>query len=293
MRRKQALLLSAAVLIVVLITSGIYLLVRMDTEESEKLGVAVTIPPQKEFAERIGGDRVEVVLMVPADKGDPHTSGPDPGLMNKMSAAAIYAKVGSGVEFEERYMGTLKENNPDMLIVDCSRDIELMGDDPHIWNSPRNAITMANAIYEGLREVDPGNSSYYEKNWRHYVRELEMLDWYIANMLDGYDERTFLVYHPAFAYLACDYNLTQKSVEEHGKGVDQELLDDLTSDVLTHNLSYLFTKPKSASADVIVEGLEAEGVKLEIATMDPLAEQYVYNMLDILDMLIMEFENEG
>ncbi len=99
-------------------------------DDEHDLVVAVTIPPQEEWVEKIGGENIEVVVMVPPGE-DPHTYEPDPGLMQDLSRADIYFKLGSGMEFEERYMENMKDQNPDMEVVDASEAITLrhFGDD--------------------------------------------------------------------------------------------------------------------------------------------------------------------
>ncbi|GAH76032.1 unnamed protein product, partial [marine sediment metagenome] len=71
----------------------------------EKIRVVVSILPQAEFVERVGGDKVEVPVMVMVPPGaSPHTYEPTPGQLEEVSKAKIYAKVGSGIEFELAWM---------------------------------------------------------------------------------------------------------------------------------------------------------------------------------------------
>jgi len=93
-------------------------------DDDHELVVAVTIPPQEEWVKEIGNENIEVVVMVPPGE-DPHTYEPDPGLMQELSRADIYFKLGSGMDFEERYMENMKDQNPDMKIVDASEAITL------------------------------------------------------------------------------------------------------------------------------------------------------------------------
>ena len=48
--------------------------------------------------------------------------------------------------------------------------------DEHIWTSPVNAISIAEAIAGKLGTLDPGNSDIYRNNCRRYVSELKELD---------------------------------------------------------------------------------------------------------------------
>jgi len=49
-------------------------------EQDAAIVVAVTIAPEQEFVERVGGDHVRVVLLVPPG-ADPHTYEPPPGIL--------------------------------------------------------------------------------------------------------------------------------------------------------------------------------------------------------------------
>ena len=150
-------------------------------EESGKdIGVVVTILPQAEFVEKVGGDKVDVTVMVPPG-ASPHTFDVTSEQMKALSEAKMYAEVGSGVEFELDWADDLFELNKDMLVVDCSEGISLVamtgeheheedeheleaddnvGMDPHIWMSPVNVIIMVQNICDGLVEVDPDNKAY-------------------------------------------------------------------------------------------------------------------------------------
>ncbi|MBM3156303.1 MAG: zinc ABC transporter substrate-binding protein, partial [Chloroflexi bacterium] len=61
-------------------------------EMSDKIGVVVTLQPQAEFVENIGGDMVKVTVMVPVG-ASPHTYEPTPGQMTEAARARMYAKV--------------------------------------------------------------------------------------------------------------------------------------------------------------------------------------------------------
>src|SRR4030042_203643 len=66
-----------------------------DTDiNDDKIGVVVSIPPQAEFVEKVGGDKVVVTIMVPPG-ANPHTYEPTPVQLEEVSRAQIYAKVGS------------------------------------------------------------------------------------------------------------------------------------------------------------------------------------------------------
>lgn len=160
---------------------------------TDKIVVAVSLLPQAGFVKEVGGDRINVFVMVPPGY-NPHAYELTPSQMTELSQALMYAKVGSNIEFELVWMDDLVALNKDMLVVDCSQGIELRGMtdapeqehkevdhehtglDPHIWMSPSNAQIMVRNIAGGLIQIDPDNRAYYEQNRDAYLQKLAQLD---------------------------------------------------------------------------------------------------------------------
>jgi zinc transport system substrate-binding protein len=251
-----------------------------ETPDADTLTVIVTIPPQAEFVEAVGGDRVRVVVMVPPG-ASPHTYEPTPGQLTEVNNAALYAKVGSGIEFERAWMEKIAGLNPGMQIVDCSEGVELIasgqgeGTDPHIWTSPRNAKVMVENIRTGLCTVDPEYCDYYRQNAAAYEENLSALDREIEDSVAGMQNRQILVYHPAWAYFARDYNLTQIAIEEEGKEPTPQGIQHLITEAKEKNITVIFAEPEfsTRSAEVI-----ADEIGGEVVLVSPLERDYIANM---------------
>ncbi len=274
----------ALVLAVVLLVSAISC--GQKEEASEKIGVVVSIVPLADFVKNVGGEKVDVSLMVLPGKS-PHTYEPTRSQLQAVSEAEMYVKAGSGVEFEITYMDDIISYNTDMLIVDCLKGIELMGTDPHIWNSPVNAKTIVENICEGLIQVDPDNADFYTQNKNDYLKELDILDGYIHYKLDVFTNRTFIIYHPAFGYFADEYNLTQLAVEHEGKEPTPKVILDCIDMAKEYNLQYLFVAPQFATEYCETIASEIGG---QTAPMNPLPDNYIANMGRIADSLALEFK---
>jgi zinc transport system substrate-binding protein len=253
-----------------------------ETETTGKTVVAVTILPQAGFVEAIGGDRVEVVVMVPPG-ASPHTYEVTPDQMTQLSNARMYAKVGSPVEFELAWMDKLIGVNQSMLVVDCSKGIDLTesqdpdepGLDPHIWLSVKNAEIMVRNICDGLVQVDAANKAYYEANCAAYLGELTELDNALAADLSGVRNRSFIVFHPAFGYFARDYNLKQIGVEQEGKEPDADYIVRLIEEAKKQNIRVIFVSPQFSTKSAEVIAKEIGG---RVAVIDPLAKDFIDNM---------------
>ena len=253
-----------------------------ETETTGKTVVAVSILPQAGFVEAIGGDRVEVVVMVPPG-ADPHTYEVTPDQMTRLANAKMYAKVGSPIEFELAWMDKLIAVNKSMPVVDCSKGVDMTesqdpdepGLDPHIWLSVKNAKIMVQNICDGLAQVDGANKDYYEENCADYLEELTKLDNEIEAGLSGVRNRSFIVFHPAFGYFARDYNLTQIGVEQEGKEPDADYIVRLIKEAREQDIRVVFVSPQysAKSAESIAKEIGGQAV-----IIDPLAREFIDNM---------------
>lgn len=283
---------SALLLLVPVVFSGCSNLVYT----GDKIGVVVSIMPQAEFVENVGGNKVDITVMVPQN-ADPHTYEPKPGQMRALSKAGVYFKLGSGIEFELAWMDRLTSTNQGMIVVDCSSGIQLIEMtteethggvphgvmDPHIWMSPLNARIMVKNICDGLIKIDLANRLYYEKNRDFYLQKLIQLDNDIKHGLAGVKNRKFLVYHPAFGYFAKEYNLTMLAIEEEGKEPTAVNIARLIQQAKENNIKVVFASPQfnPQSAKVI-----ASAIGGKVIFIDNLSRDYIANMRFLLGELV-------
>jgi len=87
------------------------------------INAVVSVLPQKTFVEAIGGDKVNVALMVKPGNS-PHTYEPKPSQMKDISNADIYFSI--GVEFEHSWLPKFANQNKKMKIVNIAKGIEKM-----------------------------------------------------------------------------------------------------------------------------------------------------------------------
>ncbi|MGC9351260.1 MAG: metal ABC transporter solute-binding protein, Zn/Mn family [Sulfurovum sp.] len=87
---------------------------------SANIKTVVSILPQKTFVEAIGGDKVDIALMVKPGNS-PHTYEPKPSQMKEITRADLYFTI--GVEFEQVWMEKFSNLNAEMKIVDLSEGI--------------------------------------------------------------------------------------------------------------------------------------------------------------------------
>jgi len=268
-----------------------------DEPRSERMRVVATLGPVGEFVSAVGGDRVDVTVMV-SPGASPHTYEPRPSQLREVSRASLYAKVGSGVEFELVWMDRLLDMNKAMKVVDCSRGVKIIADedeeggghgdehdghghdhgdaDPHIWLSPKNARVMVENIHAALVDADPDGADYYTANRDAYLRRLAELDAEIRDITSSVKNRTILVYHPAWSYFVHEYGFTQVAIERGGKGTTPAGISSLVRQGRDEGIVVIFAQPEfdPRGAEVIAHEI---GARVEF--ISPLGEGYMENML--------------
>jgi len=251
-----------------------------------KIGVVVSIGPEVQWVNAVGGDKVNVTLMVPPDD-DPHTYEPLPGQLKQVSNAKMYAEIGSPLEFETNYMGKIEAANPNLLIVNCSQGITLMPNtaenesdtmDPHDWVDPKDAEVMVNNIYLGLVKVDPSDQAYFEKNRDNYEAQLETLDNYTAQTLKDKKGTDILIFHPAFGYYAKDYNLTQIAVMINDEEPSPQRIALLLNTAKVDNITVMYNEPQYDPSYMQSIASQVNG---KVLTVNDLDENYLQNMRNV------------
>ena len=267
---------------------------RQNVADDGKLGVAVTLVPYADFVRQIGGDKVDVTVMVPPG-ANPHSYEPTASQMAALSEAEVYVKVGAPIEFELAWMDNLIQQNPDMLVINGSAGIDLItsadpdtpGMDPHVWTSPVNAKVIVQNICSGLAQADPANASYYQANRDSYLTKLDDLDNYIKGKFEGHTVRYFLIYHPSFGYFAQEYDLNQLSIEFEGKEPTPQGIQQCIDLAKQYDLNYVFIEPQYPLqyAQTIAD---STGGKTALA--NDLPQNYIDSMRSLADAIALELE---
>lgn len=272
---------------------------------SGKLKVAAGLPPIAGLVKQIGGDRIEVITMLPAGR-TPHDFTPRTDTVRKTSGAKLFFT--TGMTFENKIAEVVKTK---CLIKDVSRGIKRIAfdsgsshdhdhdhdsncshddHDPHVWLSPANAIIIASNICEDLCCSDPAGKEYYRNNLKILHDKMLKLDHDIKLRLTPYRNREFFVYHPAFGYFADAYCLKQRAIELNGREATSNQLAAIIKAAKDSNVSTIFVQeqfnPGSAQA-------LARQINGTTASLDPLAEDLTGNFEKITTSLENGFKKEN
>lgn len=263
---------------------------------NKPLEIFVSILPQKYFVKRIGGDRVNVHVMVGPGQS-PATYEPTPKQMAKLAGADIFFRVGT--PFEDVWMERIKSMNPTLNTVDARvgvtlREMEysavLLGSsakhtdhdhglrDPHIWTNPINVKKFMRHFVDTLASKYPANKAYFENNYRRFATEMDDLDQKIAAIFRYKATKQFLVFHPSWGYFAERYGLVQIAIELQGKSPNARELAAVIDYAKNHSIKTVFVQMQFSQKDAQAV---AQAIGGKAVVVDPLAEDYVNNLIKV------------
>lgn len=259
--------------------------------------VAVSIPPQAYFAERIGGDLIETQVLLPPG-ASPVTYEPSPRQIVAISKAALYLKVGHpDFVLETRHLKGLL--TPKTRVLDMSVGVDFLKleahddghghgeSDPHLWLSPKIVREFAPRIAEALKKLLPAQTAKIEQNLQVFLQEIAALDQEIIQSLDRFRGREFVVYHPAWGYFARDYGLVQRAVETGGKDPGPAHLVHMTDELRTAGCKVIFVQSGFSDKGPQVIAREI-GARVEV--LDPLAREWGANLRRVTGLLVEALE---
>ena len=220
MQRKAAITLIITILLIILIGAAATTNFSPSTPTSKtsKLKVLATFYPLYDFAQNVGGNRIEASLLVP-ETLDVHDFEPTPSSIQLVADADVLIYNGAGLE---TWISEIinAAGNSKLVLVDSSQGIELLPVspqfqrnnetvDPHIWLSPILAKQQVDTILQGLIQAHPADSQYFTQNALGYKAKLDDLNSEALNATTNVATRFFVTFHEAFGYFAQEYNLTQ------------------------------------------------------------------------------------
>ena len=206
---------------------------------SDKTVVATTTQLQ-DLVRQVGGDRVEVEGML-RPGGDPHDYEPRPSDVAAVAGASLVFS--SGGETDEWLADVIDNAGGDAPVVTLIDSVERLGDDPHWWQDPRNAVKAVTAIATALAEADPKGRRLYGRNAERTTRRLQRLDRRIAACVERVPpaKRKVVTTHDSLGYFARRYGI----------------------EVVGAVIPSLSTQAQASAGDVdrLVEQIRSEGVE--------------------------------
>lgn len=196
---------------------------------SGKINIVTTIFPPADFAKNVGGEYVEVNMLLKPG-AESHTFEPTPKDILNIQNCDLFIYVGG--ESDTWIDGILESiDNPDLhtlKMIDAvnaltEEHVEGMEEehehtdeddgeeelDEHVWTSVRNAMAITEAIRDELILIDGSHESEYRQNADEYIAKLSELDEEYRETVKSSKRQEIIVADRfPFRYMAHEYGLS-------------------------------------------------------------------------------------
>ena len=269
-----------------------------DTKQAapaEKMKVVTTVFPVYDVAKQVGGDKVDVSLLVPPG-AEPHDWDPTAKDLKEIGTAKVFLYSGAGLEPTEKILA--KDVLQQAQAVELSKSLTLLpapdededehdhdhdkehkddkaqkedkhehehehGEfDPHVWLDPMNVAKEVDAVVEAFSKADPTNAKYYEANGKAYKEKLQALHAKYEEFGKTQHDKNLVVSHMAFGYLAKAYGFEQLGIMGVSPDAEPtpERMADIVAFIKEHNVKAIFSEelvsPKLANAIAAETGVK-------------------------------------
>lgn len=279
------------------------------TVNSNKLVVVTTMYPLYDFVKNIGGDYVNVHLLIPPGV-ELHSFEPKPQDIITVYNSDMFVYMSDVMEpwVKDIVAGSKKDLNS----VNAGGDITVMKQDdeyhednhhdnehhdtekdPHVWLDFMNAIIIVEKITHSLEEIDPENAHVYRLNSENYISQLRDLDALYMQTLSQCGQKTiYYAGHYAFGYMVSRYGLGYKALQ--GFSPDSEpsvnTIIDMLKNIKKDMVSHIFYEElhNSRSAEAIAN--EAQIGMLHLNSGHTVSKSEI-NTLSFISLMKKNLEN--
>jgi zinc transport system substrate-binding protein len=219
----------------------------------DKQRVAVSIFPLWDIARRVAGDRLDVVLVLPAGRSE-HSYDPTPKEMAQVAKSKLGLSVGLGMDawLEKIVRGAA---GPDVPIVQLGPKVgprkmtaeevgeeaaeeageahhdddhekkggdehehehhhEKGAEDPHFWLDPVRMKTAVGVMVEAFEKLDPPGAEGFRARGKAMEADLDKLHAGLEARAKGWQKRTIITFHGSMGYFAERYGIKIAAVIE-------------------------------------------------------------------------------
>jgi len=265
-----------------------------------RVRVVASIAPLADLARRVGGDRVEVLTLIPPGASE-HTWEPTPRAMARMEKVRLFLEVGAGFEtWSGRLVDAASSGTGRVTVVDASEGVDLLADpdehgahgdpdgtehaNPHYWLDPVSVSLCIPRIADALAAIDPDGAEGYRARGAQARDEIAALDREIRARTAGFSSREIVTFHAAWDYFARRYGLTVvASIEAFpGREPGPRRITQIVDLVRREKVRAVFAEPQSSAK--AAEAIAAE-CGIPVRLLDPLGGEAIAGREDYSSLM--------
>lgn len=223
-----------------------------------------------DLVKNIGKDKVDVDYLCRGNQ-DPHFLEVMPSYMLKLRNADLVFKVGLDLE---KWLPQLIDGsrNTTLQVIDLSQEIDKKevpstkmdaryGDvhpygNPHYYLDPLDVKIMAKEIFDALSTQDPENESYYENNYKNYIKKLDenIAEW--DTKMKKVKGKPIVFFHSSWIYFADQYGIKIAGYVEPKPGIPP---------TPSHNAELINLIKKAGVKTIVMENYYSDAAPNQIA----------------------------
>lgn len=246
--------------------------------DRDKPLVVATTPMVGDLVRAIGGDRVELVVLI-APGTDPHLWTPtrnevlqvldaDAVFMNGLMLEGRAGEAFARVELSGRPVVRVAEKLPKSdLLTDQQNSSHF---DPHVWMDPVLWAKTAPAVRDALAKIDPDGKESYDRNLTAFETAAAALDRDCSLAINTIPvaQRTLVTAHDAFGYFGRRYGLAVRGIQGLSTESEPSLgdIEELVGKIAEERIPAIFieTTVSDRTVRAVVDGCAAKGHELKI-----------------------------
>ncbi len=260
---------------------------RVPETDGDRLHLAASVFPLADVVRQIGGEQVRVVTLLPPG-ATPHGFEPPARTVEELASCRLLVMVGRGMDLWAPQAA--RAARPEMRLLQMASTAAAAeqphhhhahgepcthahghhheAGDPHVWLDPVLMKAFVPKLTAEMARLAPKHQEVFERRAAAFIKELDALDGAYREAVAGWKIKAFVVFHPAFTYLAERYGLTQETLAaSHAEEGGPEALERVVAFVKEHRLRVIFAEPQFP-ADKLRWLEEQSGVR--VGRLDPL-----------------------
>lgn len=253
------------------------------------LAVVVTLPPWASLAATIGGERVDVVTLLPPG-ASPHSFDPSPSTAVALARADVVIMNGGLDDWLLRLLDATAPEATRLTLLDAidleglptatpqgdtgphgadHDDHDHTGDDGHVWLDPVAATQAVVAIAAAFSALDPAHEEYFTSNAAAVSVRLLDLDAELRTVLGPFAGVGIVQFHDAWSHFARRYGLAIVATLEPfpGREPSAAYLASTIDTIRSSGVSVIFSEGQLSDRSARVV---AESAGVALVVLDPL-----------------------
>lgn len=252
---------------------------------AKKLTLVTTIYPFTDLAQKIVGDKANVIGIVPGGV-EPHDYELTAQNIITIKSADIF--VYNGMAAIEPWLPKVIPFIPAVTKVDVSSGVKIIENNPHYWLDPEIDGTIVDMLVGVLVQKDRSNAETYQKNGENIKAQLASIHQSYTAQLLTCELRDVIVSHDAYAYMASKYHFQTHPIAglSPESEPDARTIAELISFVREKKIPYILfeTLASPKIADTIAR--ETGARTLVLNPIEGLTDEDIENNQDVFSIMM-------